>query len=104
MTAFYPLAPHLQGELLYWFRLAVGSAMAVFLILGLTAILRRDLRSHRAWVTRGYAVGQGAGTQAIVGLSSLALFGTPSELVRDLLLIAGWLINLVVAEWVIRRG
>ena len=48
-----------------WIRLVFGSAMVAFLVLGVVAIRRRDVVTHSAWVTRGYAIGQGAGTQAL---------------------------------------
>jgi uncharacterized membrane protein len=103
MTLFYPLYPRLQGELLYGFRLLFGSAMVLSIALGLRAILRRDIARHRAWMIRGYAFGQGAGTQALTFLLWFLLLGTPSALTSELLMGASWLINLVVAEWVIRR-
>ena len=104
MTQFYPLYPHLQGELLYGFRIVFGSAMVLSIALGLVAILRRDIAQHRAWMIRGYAIGQGAGTQALTGLLWLLIFGTPNELTRDVLMGASWAINLAVAEWIIRSN
>jgi hypothetical protein len=104
MTLFYPLSPHLQGGLLYGFRLLFGSGMVLALALGLRAILRRDIARHRAWMIRGYALGQGAGTQALILLPWSLSFGTPSTLTYELLMGAGWAINLAVAEWIIRRG
>src|SRR4029079_35811 len=68
MTQFYPLRPHLQGDLLYGFRILFGSGMVLSIALGLAAIRRRDIARHRAWIIRGYVIGQGAGTQALVGL------------------------------------
>ena len=52
---------------------------------------------------RGYAIGLGAGTQAYTGLSGVLILGTPGELGRALYMGAGWAINIVVAEWIIRR-
>lgn len=104
MTHFYPLAPKLQSEILYVFRIFIGSYMVVALVLSVTAILRRNIVQHRAWILRGYAIAQGAGTQAVVSLFWLLILGSPNELTRDLLLIAGWLINLAIAEWIIRTG
>ncbi len=90
------------GELLYLFRLLFGSAMAISIILGLAAIRRRDITRHRAWMTRAYALALGAGTQAFTVGFGEALFG--AGIVRtDLMMGAGWAINLVVAEWFIRR-
>ena len=90
------------GDLLYTFRLLFGSGMAASIILGLAAIRRRDITRHRAWMTRAYALALGAGTQAFTVGFGGALFG--AGVVRtDLMMGAGWAINLAVAEWFIRR-
>ncbi len=96
MTQFYPRQPG-TGELAHLFRLAFGSGMAVSLVLGVAAIRRGDVARHRAWMTRAYALALGAGTQAFTQAVGSAAFGT------DLMLGAGWVINLAVAEYVIRR-
>ena len=70
--------------------------------LGLAAALRRDFARHRAWMMRGYAIGLGAGTQVWTLVPWLLAFGVPGEFTRAMLMAAGWVINLVVAEWVIR--
>jgi uncharacterized membrane protein len=101
MTLFYPRQPG-TGELAYAFRLAFGSGMAASIVLGLTAIRRRDIARHRAWMTRAYALALGAGTQVFTQGVGQAVFGT-SELTTDLCLGAAWAINLAVAEYVIRR-
>lgn len=103
MTQFYPLG-NLQGEILHAFRLVIGTVMAVSIVISFAAILRRDIPQHRAWMMRAYAIAQGAGTQAVVSILWLVILGVPNELTRDLLLIAGWLINLAVAEWIIRAN
>ena len=101
MTLTYPQKAG-TGDILWVTRLLVGSGMGASVLLGLVAIRRRDIARHRAWMTRAYALALGAGTQAFtVGLGE-ALFGT--GVVRtDLMMASGWAINLVVAEWVIRR-
>ena len=104
MTQFYPLYPHLQNSLLYGFRMFFGSAMVLSIGLGLVTILRRDIAQHRAWMIRGYALGQDAGTQALTFGLWLLIFGTPNELTRELLMGVGWVINIAVAEWIIRRN
>ena len=101
MTQFYPRHPG-NGELAYLFRLAFGSGMAASIILGFAAIRRGDIDRHRAWMTRAYALALGAGTQVFTQGIGSAVFGT-SELVRDLMLGAGWVINLAIAELIIRR-
>lgn len=100
MSAFYPLP---DGSTDVPIRLFFGSAMLASIILGLLAIRRRDFVGHGAWMTRGYAVGVGAGTQALVILPWMLVVGTPDELTRALLMAAAWIINLAVAEVVIRR-
>ena len=104
MTLYFP---HVDGDgpLLYVFRLVFGAAMVVCMVQGFVTARRRDFGAHRAWMTRGYAIGIGAGTQVVVHIPWLLLGGRPEELERALLLGAGWAINLAVAEWIIRsRG
>ena len=100
MSAFYPLP---DGTTDVPIRLFFGAAMLASIILGIVAVRRRDFVGHGAWMTRGYAIGVGAGTQALVISGWLFLVGTPGELTRALLMAAAWLINLAVAEYVIRR-
>lgn len=104
MTLFYP---HVEGDgaLLFAFRLLFGSLMAACVVLGVSAIRRKDIASHRAWMLRGYAIALGAGTQAVVHLLWIPFLGQPGVLARALLMGAGWTINLVAAEWWLRaRG
>ena len=100
LTLFYPGAP--GGDLLWAIRLLVGSAMAASIVLGFTAIRRRDIASHRAWMIRAYALAVGAGTQVFTQGVGEAVFGT-SELSTALSISSGWVINAAVAECVIRR-
>jgi len=100
MTLFYTGAP--GGQLLWAVRLLVGSAMAAFIVLGFTAIRRRDLAAHRAWMIRAYAIALAAGTQAFTEGIGDAVVGA-GELRGDLAKGAGWVINLAVAEYAIRR-
>lgn len=101
MALFYPRQPG-TGALAHLFRLAFASGMAASIVLGLTAIRRRDIARHRAWMTRAYALALGAGTQVVTKGIGPALFGT-SALTLDLSLGAAWVINLAVAEHLIRR-
>ncbi|MFI6321297.1 DUF2306 domain-containing protein [Nonomuraea sp. NPDC050556] len=101
MTLFSTL-PAVDGPLLGGFRLVFGTAMAASIVLGLVAIRRRDFAAHRAWMIRAYAIGLGAGTQAVTQLPLLLIMGELDELSKALMMAAGWVINLVVAEWIIR--
>ncbi|MBB4907732.1 DUF2306 domain-containing protein [Actinophytocola algeriensis] len=102
MAVVYPLPAH-DGDLLMVLRLVFGSAMAAALVLGVAAVRRRDFGTHRGWMIRGYAIGQGGGTQAVLFGFWTAAEGDPDVTTRALLLGAGWVLNLVVAEWLIRR-
>ncbi|MEV5718522.1 DUF2306 domain-containing protein [Amycolatopsis mediterranei] len=102
MTLFSELPPG-DGDLLTVFRLFFGTAMAGSIVLATFAIRRRDVRRHRVWMTRGYAIGLGAGTQVLTHVPWTLLVGVPGEFTRAMLMAAGWVINLVVAEWALRR-
>jgi uncharacterized membrane protein len=105
MSAFYP-RPAGDGESLVVVRLIVGSAMLASIVLAVFAIRRRDFASHGAWMTRAYAIALGAGTQVFTILPWVVIFGpigAADELPRTVLMTAGWVINLGVAEYVIRR-
>ena len=102
MAVFYPLPPG-DGPALLVLRLVFGSAMAASIVLGVVAVVRRDFVRHGAWMTRGYAIGVAAGTQALTGLPWMLLVGPPDEPTRAVLLGAAWVINLAVAEYVIHR-
>ncbi len=101
MTLFFEAQPN-SGTLLYVFRLGFGSMMVISLVLGVTSIRRRDIAAHGAWMTRAYAIGLAAGTQAFTGGFGEALFGT-GVIAADLAKGAGWIINLAVAEAAIRH-
>ena len=101
MTLFYEAKPG-TGDLLYALRLVFGSAMIACLVLGVTAVRRRDIAAHRGWMMRAYAIGLAAGTQAFTEGIGGAIFGT-GVLAADVAKGAGWVINLAVAECAIRR-
>jgi len=102
MAHFYPW-PEGDGELLYGLRLLFGSVMTGAILAGIVAIRQRKFDQHGAWMMRAYAIGVAAGTQAFTQLPWFLFVGTPSEFPRAVLMGAGWVINLAVAEWVIRN-
>ncbi|PSK91376.1 putative membrane protein DUF2306 [Murinocardiopsis flavida] len=95
--------PPTDNGLLMVFRLAFGGLMAVGLVLAFLAARRRDIRVHRRWMLRSYALGQAAGTQAFVLAAVAALPGEVSPYQRALGMGASWGVNLAVAEWIARR-
>ena len=103
MTQFYATANH-DGVSVYAMRLVVGTAMVTSLCLGVAAIRRRDIANHQAWMMRAYALGLGAGTQVLTHVPWLFLPDLQGELTRGLSMGAGWVINVMVAEWLIARG
>ena len=102
MTLMYAPQPG-TGALLFVLRLVFGSAMVASTVLGVDAARRGDINRHRAWITRGYAIGLGAATQMLTLMIGQMLAGPVDELGNGLLNGAGWVINLAVAEWAIRR-
>jgi uncharacterized membrane protein len=103
MAHFYPW-PEGDGQLVYVERLVFGLAMTLSIVLGVYAVVRRDFAAHGAWMTRAYAIGLGAGTQVLTHLPWFLLVdGKPGELARGLMMGAGWITNVLVAEWIIRR-
>lgn len=102
MTAFYAIPASLQGPLLRAVRLVVASALLGSIFIAWRSILRRDVPRHEAFMIRAYALGQGAGTQVLVLGPWMLMSGQSGGLTRDLLMTLSWLINVVVAEWIIR--
>ena len=102
MAHFYPW-PEGDGQGVYVERLVFGTAMAASIALGIDAVRRRDFTAHGAWMIRAYAIGLGAGTQVLTHLPWFILVGKPGVAARAALMGAGWVINVVVAEWIIRR-
>ena len=102
MTFFYPRPPG-YGTAVTVERLVFGPAVAVAIVLGYRAIRRGDVATHRAWMLRAYAIAMAAGTQAFTSLAWLAVAGTPGEFGTGATMGAGWVINILVAESLIRR-
>ena len=91
-----------DGSLLMFFRLIVSAGMIVALVLGVWAIMRRQIEQHRAWMLRAYALAMGAGTQVFTLTLGVLMIGTLSAATTAWLMGAGWIINVLVAEWIVR--
>lgn len=102
MAAFYP-HPTGEGLALTVIRLIFGSAMVASIALGIRAIVQRKFVLHGAWMTRAYAIGVAAGTQAIILIPESIIFGDGQEGPRTLAMAVAWVVNLAIAELVIRR-
>ena len=103
ITAASAIPADAQGPLLYGVRLLVGVSMTLAVVLSVHAVLQRRIAQHRAWMVRAYALGQGAGTQVLVMLPVTLMTGAPTFIVRDVLMASAWALNVVFAEWIIRR-
>ena len=61
--------------------------------------------AHLAAMLRAYAIAQGASTQTALFLIAMILFETePLGISRDLMMVAGWAINIGIAEILIHRA
>ncbi len=103
MAQFYPW-PQGDGEGVYLERVVFGTAMAASIVFGVHAARRGHLEAHGAWMIRAYAIGLGAGTQVLTHLPWLIVVGKPGESARAVLMGAGWVINVLVAEWIMARS
>ena len=103
MAYFYP--PLLgTGTAAAIIRIVVAVGIAGFICAGFLAIRERKIAAHRAWMMRAYALAIAAGTQPIT-LAPLIVFPQLyGEVGYTLGLTAGWVLNLLVAEWLIRRA
>ena len=95
--------PEISTQPLFYARLVFGSLWGVFIILGVRFVLLRQIPKHRAFMIRAYAIAANAGTLPFVYFPIYAIYGEMSPLIDDSIQIIGWLINLTVAEWIIRR-
>lgn len=103
MTHFYVFSDALQGAALYWVRMVLGTWMIGFIIWAVIAIRSRNVFRHSASMVRAYAIGQGASTQTVLGISWIIVVGSEAMgPARDGLMISAWVVNLLAAEIFIR--
>lgn len=103
MTTRSDIPAALQGSLLCGVRVLVGLAMMLAIALSIRAVLHGRIAAHKAWMIRAYALGQGAGTQVLIMLPMSMIVGAPTFLLRDVLMASAWALNVIFAEWLIRR-
>jgi uncharacterized membrane protein len=81
-----------------------GLALMAALVRGVAAARARDMRRHRAWMIRAYAIGMGQGTAALVLFPIYLITRTPPAGLATAIVVVGmWLLNITLAEWVVRR-
>ncbi|QAX31037.1 DUF2306 domain-containing protein [Leisingera sp. NJS204] len=99
MTHFYDFPASLQGSLLYWVRITLGLLVIAFILWAVLSIRSCNIFQHSALMLRAYAIGQGASTQAFIGIGWMILYGTEATgPLRDAQLGSAWAINLLIAE------
>lgn len=104
MTLSFVFPHELQGVLLYWVRIVLSLSMIGLIAWAVIAVRSGNTPGHSAAMLRAYAIGQGASTQAFLGLCWLAILGT--ELTgpwRDVMMVSAWCINLLIAEFLIGK-
>ncbi|EFL89930.1 DUF2306 domain-containing protein [Ahrensia sp. R2A130] len=104
MTHAYTFPAGLQGNLLYWVRIVLGSSMIALIVWSVLAIRARDIVGHSAAMLRAYAIGQGASTQTVLGITWIAVTGSEAMgPMRDGIMTFAWALNLLIAQILIRR-
>ena len=104
MTHVYTFPAELQGSLLYWIRMVLGLWMIGLIVWAVLTIRRRDIIGHSAAMLRAYAIGQGASTQAVLGITWIALTGSEAMgPMRDGIMTFAWVLNLLIAQFLIWR-
>ncbi|MFT5485672.1 MAG: putative membrane protein [Paracoccaceae bacterium] len=105
MTLFFTFPDALQGSLLFSARIILGFLMIGLIGRAVLAVRARDFKRHGALMLRAYAIGQGASTQALLGIGWIVISGAePAGLLRDLFMVLCWLLNLLGAEFLIHRS
>lgn len=105
MTWFFTFPDALQGSLLFVVRIILGFLMIGLIGWAVAAIRARDFNTHGALMLRAYAIGQGASTQALLGMGWIVVFGAePAGLLRDIFMVTCWLLNMMAAEILIHRS
>ena len=83
---------------------SLASLMIGFIGWAVIAVRSRNFFQHGASMLRAYAIGQGASTQAILGIGWIMVFGAePLGPLRDGMMMLAWGLNLLVAEVLIGR-
>lgn len=101
MVFAYP--SHSQGNVLIDFgRVLFGSAIPVFIGLGILAAVLRDLAAHRAWMIRSYALAASSGIQSYFIAFAFAINGGFDAKLADAMMWLGWAVGIFAAERIIK--
>lgn len=104
MTVFFTFPDALQGSLLFSARIILSLAMIGLLGWAIIAVRAHSFTRHGASMLRAYAIGQGASTQALLGIAWIVTFGTePTGPLRDCFMVLCWVLNILAAEALIHH-
>jgi hypothetical protein len=96
--------PHDSTWVLVSARAAAACGKLFTITLALNAVWDRNFAQHRAWMIRTYALGMGAATISFIQLPIFLIRGKALEgYLADSLFVLSWVINLTLAEIVIRN-
>lgn len=99
MTCNFAFPDALQGNLLFSARIILSFAMMGLLGWAIIAVRAHSFTKHGASMLRAYAIGQGASTQALLGIAWIVTFGTePTGFLRDCFMVLCWVLNILAAE------
>lgn len=80
----------------------IFSLLEIFSLgIALRAVLQRNFAQHRAWMMRAFAIGLAISTMRIFFIPAYILFGVPNELTVALGMWVGFLVNIVVVEFIL---
>lgn len=75
----------------------------IALLIALQAILRRNIKSHRAWMIRSFAIGLSVSTMRLFFVPVYFLYGLPNDFTIALGMWVGFVLNILVAEFILWR-
>lgn len=95
--------PPVGGMLKYTSNAIFGAGLLLAVLAAMAAVFRGDIKSHRAWMARSFAMGLGVSTQRLYFIVPALIMGDLSDLTIGIGVWVCWLFNLAVAEWLLRR-
>lgn len=75
----------------------------VALLIALQAILHRNIKRHRAWMIRSFAIGLSVSTMRLFFVPVYFMYGLPNDFTIGLGMWVGFVLNILVAEFILWR-
>lgn len=96
--------PPIGGVMKFMSTQLFGITMLVAIVLAMIFIIRGNVRRHRVWMIRAFGIGLAPATQRLLLIPIFVALGEAPDHLIDVGMTAGWCINIIVAEIIIRRG